>query len=60
MDEGVDLEYTCKYWESVCEEVANKQLTYDKKVQEEYMRRENLAEHDVRFIFEPGDPVLMK
>jgi hypothetical protein len=26
----------------------------------EYLARDNLATHDVRFIFTPGDPVLLK
>ena len=36
------------------------QLRYDAQMVKEYTNRRNLAEHDVRYIFEAGDPVLLR
>lgn len=59
-DMGVDMEHVVSYWQKVYEEVANRQKAYDSKMAEAYMRQRTLAEHDVRYIFNPGDKVLLK
>ena len=38
----------------------DRQLAYDKKMIQEYARRAKLAEYDVRYIFSPGDRVLLQ
>ena len=47
-------------WDDLYEIVRARQKTYDAKMLEQYQRRSDLADYDVRFIFSPGDLVLLK
>ena len=47
-------------WEDLYQEVRVRQRKYDAKMLEQYQQRSDLAEYDVRFIFSPGDMVLLK
>ena len=47
-------------WEDLYQEIRVRQKQYDSKMLEQYQRRADLADYDVRFIFSPGDMVLLK
>lgn len=48
------------FWQLAFDELAARQQKYDAKMIREYARRARLADFDVRFLFKPGDRVLMK
>ena len=47
-------------WEDLYQEVGRRQKAYDQRMLEQYQRRSDLADFDVRFIFSPGDMVLLR
>lgn len=47
-------------WAPLYQEVQERQKAYDARMYEAYQRRTDLAKMDVRFIFSPGDRVLLK
>ena len=48
------------FWQLAFDELEARQQKYDAKMIREYARRARLADFDVRFLFQPGDRVLMK
>ena len=55
-----DVEAMVGIWEDLHEEVTMRQIRYDRDMVKQYLRQRQLAEQDVRFIFAPGDPVLLR
>ena len=47
-------------WGDLYRELASRQRRYDAGMLEQYQRRTDLATYDVRFIFSPGDNVLLR
>lgn len=47
-------------WEELYREVQVRHRAYDGAMREAYLRRPDLARFDVRFIFSPGDRVLLR
>lgn len=54
------LDHLVHYWDTVYRDVQSRQQDYDKVMIKRYMKSKKLAEHDVRYIFKPGDYVLLK
>lgn len=48
------------YWQYVFDKLAHRQNRYDSRMIREYARRADLARYDVRYLFSPGDRVLLK
>ena len=55
-----DCEALVGVWGDLHNEVRTRQKAYDAKMLEQYERRSDLASFDVRFIFSPGDLVLLR
>lgn len=55
-----DIEAEVGLWNEVFAEITERHQQYDRKMVDEYLRRNTLAEHDVRFVFSPGDKVLLR
>jgi hypothetical protein len=54
-DTELEIDAVIKFWEDICEEVRIRQTKYDAAMVKTYLKQRSLAEHDVRFIFSPGD-----
>ena len=48
------------HWQLALDDIVERQSRYDAKMIREYARRAKLADFDVRFLFRPGDRVLLK
>ena len=47
-------------WHDIFKEIAARHEKYDAAMVRNYLRKENLALHDVRFLFEAGGHVLLR
>ena len=56
----INVDLLIATWEALFKEVELHQQQYDKKMVEAYLRKRTLAAHDVRYLFEPGAPVLLR
>ena len=54
------IEQEVGVWREIFQEIKERHDQYDRKMVREYLRRQRLAEHDVRFLFSPGDKVLLR
>ena len=55
-----DLGATIGYWDEFFTALRQRQLAYDRKMAQEYLKRSDLARYDVRFIFKAGNLVLLR
>ena len=55
-----DLGATIGYWDEFFTVLRQKQLTYDQKMVQEYLKCSDLARYDVSSIFKGGNLVLLK
>ena len=54
------IEQEIGVWRDVFKEITARHEKYDAAMVRNYLRKENLALHDVRFLFEAGDRVLLR
>ena len=47
-------------WQEIFQEIKEWHDQYNKKIVQEYLRQQRVAEHNVRFLFSPGDKVLLR
>ena len=47
-------------WREIFREVRERHDRYDARMVRDYLRRQNLANHDVRFVFTAGDKVMLR
>ena len=52
-EEGIEQQ--TRFWAELNAEVSRRILAFDKTTLRNYLRRKDLADHDVRFVFAPGD-----
>lgn len=55
-----DIEYEVGIWLDMFTEIRERHRKYDASMVAQYLRRRDLAEQDIRFVFHPGDRVLLK
>ena len=55
-----DLGATIGYWDKFFTVLRQRQLTYDRKMVQEYLKCLDLARYDVHFIFKAGNLVLLR
>ena len=55
-----DLGATIGYWDEFFTALRQRQLAYDRKMAQEYLKRSDLARYDVCFVFKAGDLVLLR